>query len=146
VGIKKTINVSYDTETDLEAIRFALVPGITGTTRQPGGTEFNAGAGLFFIKSIAKVNREHFVIYSGEAMYKLLKTESRKQVRLFADPLKDKHSSNEGLPYWQGTVVGVDINLSQSREFSVLLDQIRKIWAESIEERKRIRHKEAKFI
>lgn len=146
VGIKKTINVSYDAKTDLDAIHLALVPGITGTTRLPGGTDYNAGAGLFFIKSIAKVNREHFMIYSGGAMYKLLKTELNKSIRLFADPQRDKHSSNSYLPYWQGTIVGVDINLSQGREFSALLDHIRKIWAESVEERKRIRRKEARFI
>ena len=146
VGIKRTINQSWPAKTDLEAIKLALIPGITGTTRKEGGTEQNAGAGLFFIKSIAKVNRDFFMVYSGNAMYKLLKTESSKQVRLYANPDKDKHSENEGLPRWQGTVVGVDINLDHKSEFSALLDQIRKAYAEGVKERKRARYKEAKFI
>src|SRR3989338_6269385 len=52
VGIRATINQSYRAETDLEAIQLALRPGITGTTRREGCTAQNAGAGLFFIKSI----------------------------------------------------------------------------------------------
>lgn len=146
VGIKKTINQSWPAKTDIEAIRLALVPGITGTTRKEGGTEQNAGAGLFFIKSIAKVNRDFFVIYSGDSMYKLLKTDPKLPTRLYADPEKDKHSENVNLPYWQGTVVGVDINLSQKSEFSNLLDLIRKVYSEGVRERKKIRYKEAKFI
>ena len=35
--------------TDIDAIKLALTPGISGTTRQEGGTDDNAGAGLFFI-------------------------------------------------------------------------------------------------
>ncbi|MFH1428723.1 MAG: ATP-binding protein, partial [Candidatus Margulisiibacteriota bacterium] len=62
VGIKKTINMSHPAASDTEAIQLALTPGITGTTKKEGGTEFNAGAGLFFIKSIAKVNRDFFMI------------------------------------------------------------------------------------
>src|SRR3989338_4994417 len=73
VGIKTTINQSYPAKSDLEAIQLALWPGITGTTKREGGTEKNAGAGLFFIKSIASVNRDFFIMYSGKAMYKLLK-------------------------------------------------------------------------
>lgn len=146
VGIKKTINQSWPAKTDIEAIHLALIPGITGTTRKEGGTEQNAGAGLFFIKSIAKVNRDFFMIYSGNAMYKLLKTDPRKQIRLYPNPAKDKHSENEDLPYWQGTIVGVDINLNQKSEFSNLLDLIRKAYSEGVKERKKVRYKEAKFI
>jgi len=77
VGIMSTINRSYDAKTELDAIQLALMPGITGTTKREGGTEQNAGAGLFFTKSIATVNRNHFVVYSGSAMYKLLKPSAR---------------------------------------------------------------------
>ena len=146
VGIKKTINESWPAKTDIEAIHLALIPGITGTTRKEGGTEQNAGAGLFFIKSIAKVSRDFFMIYSGNAMYKLLKTDPRKQIRLYPNPTKDKHSKNEDLPYWQGTVVGVDINLNRKSEFSNLLDLIRKAYSEGVKERKEVRYKEARFI
>src|SRR3989344_7473908 len=84
VGIKETITQTHSAKTDLEALKLALTPGITGTTRKEGGSELNAGAGLFFIKSIAKINRNFFIIYSGNAMYKLLKPESKKRTILYA--------------------------------------------------------------
>lgn len=147
IGIKKSINQSHSAPTDLEAIRLALTPGITGTTKREGGTEYNAGAGLFFIKSIAKVNHDFFLIYSGKAMYKLLKSNQEKHhIRLYADPFKDKHSSDENLPYWTGTIVGVDISLDATKEFSLLLDLIRETYIKTVKERKKARYRRPQFI
>ncbi|MCX6707665.1 MAG: ATP-binding protein [Candidatus Woesearchaeota archaeon] len=147
VGIKKTINESYIAPTHLEALKLALTPGITGTTRKEGGTEFNAGAGLFFIKSIAKINRDFFVIYSGNAMYKLLKSaQGMEHIRLHADPFQDKHSKREDLPFWEGTVVGIDISLDATKEFSALLDAIRDIYIKTIKERKKEKYRGPRFI
>lgn len=145
IGIKKSINRSHNAPTHLDAIKLALTPGITGTTRKEGGTESNAGAGLFFIKSIAKVNRDFFVIYSGNAMYKLLKSKPE-HIRLYADPFKDKHSKNENLPYWQGTLVGIDISLDATEKFSKLLDLIRDIYTETVKERKKAKYRRPRFI
>lgn len=145
VGILKTIRNSHPAINDSDAIRLALIPGITGTTRTEGGTEFNAGAGLFFIKSIANVNRDFFMIYSGTAMYKLLKRKTE-TIKLYADPLKDRHSQKNDFPYWRGTVVGIDISLDTTREFSMLLDLIRDIYAKAIQERKKERYKKPRFI
>ena len=146
VGIKKTINNAYAAQTHLEAIRLALMPGITGTTRREGGTEFNAGAGLFFIKSIAKVNRDFFMIYSGNAMYKLLKSGSPKHIGLHADPFKDRHSQEETLPFWKGTLVGIDISLDATKEFSDLLDMIGKTYIQTVRERRKEKYRRARFI
>jgi anti-sigma regulatory factor (Ser/Thr protein kinase) len=143
VGIKKTINQSHDASTDLDAIRLALWPGITGTTSASGGTAQNAGAGLFFVKSIAKLNKDFFVIYSGKGFYKLLAQKSEK-VKLYADPFEDQHSKSDQLPYWQGTLVGIDISLDQTREYSELLDAIRDIYY-ALRKTKKL-HKRAKFI
>lgn len=143
LGIKSTINQSHTADTDLEAIRLALTPGITGTTRREGGTEFNAGAGLFFIKTIAKVNRDFFMIYSGKALYKLLKSEA---IKLYADPFRDRHSATENLPLWQGTAVGIDISLNETQEFSELLDLIGRVYSETIKERKKARYRKPRFI
>ncbi len=145
VGIKATINRSYSAKTDLEAIQLALMPGITGTTRREGGTEQNAGAGLFFIKSIASVNRDFFVIYSGNGFYKLLRKSSKKLI-LNADPFQDRHSKDNDLPYWKGTIVGVDITLDQTKEFSLLLDAIRKTYSTAVRERRKARYKKPRFI
>lgn len=143
IGIKKSINQSHNASTDLQAIQLALTPGITGTTIREGGTEQNAGAGLFFIKSIAKVNRDFFMIYSGNTMYKLLKSNPNK---LYADPFRDKHSKAEDFPYWDGTVVGIDISLNETEEFSNLLDLIRNVYSKTIRERIKAKHKRPKFI
>ena len=146
VGIKTTITRSHAAATDLEAIRLALTPGITGTTSREGGTEQNAGAGLFFIKSIAAVNRDFFVIYSGKGFYKLLKKSPARRFSLNADPLKDRHSDAEDMPYWQGTLVGVDITLNETAEFARLLDAIRDTYSEAIRERRRALRKRPRFI
>lgn len=143
LGIKKTINQSHVAETHSEAIRLSLIPGITGTTKKEGGTEFNAGAGLFFIKTIAKVNHDFFMIYSGNTLYKLLRS---KTIKLHANPFRDKHSLADDLPMWNGTVVGIDISLGQSKEFSILLDQIRKIYSKTVKERRKDKYRKPKFI
>jgi anti-sigma regulatory factor (Ser/Thr protein kinase) len=145
LGIKATITRSHRAENDLEAIRLALMPGITGTTRKEGGTEQNAGAGLFFIKSIASVNRDFFVIYSGAGLFKLLKKTSARKIRLHADPFEDRHTAAAHMPYWQGTVVGVDITLDQTEEFSRLLDAIRETYGSAIRERRKERYKKPRF-
>ena len=147
VGIKKTISQAYRVATDSDAVRLALTPGITGTTQRIGGTAYNAGAGLFFIKSIAKVNRAFFVIYSGHALYKLLKTPSEERVRLYGDPNKDKHSQGEEFPYWQGTAVGVDISLDSRAEFANLLKMISDTYSKTVKaRRKEYYKKKARFI
>ncbi|MCD4814600.1 ATP-binding protein [bacterium] len=145
VGIKTAINQSYSANTDLEAIQLALWPGITGVTRREGGSEQNAGAGLFFIKSIAWVNRNFFIIYSGNAIYKLLRRSPTSRLRLNADSLKDRHSTDEQLPFWPGVIVGIDINLDQTEEFSNLLDAIRKVYTDAIKERRKARYRSPKF-
>lgn len=145
VGIKKTITQSHIATDDFEAIKLALMPGITGTTRKEGGTADNAGAGLFFIKSIAHVNRDFFLIYSGKAMYKLLKRSPGENLSLQSDPLHDRHSKEKALPYWNGTAVGIDIALDNTEEFSVLLDLIRKTYSTSVRERRKEKYKRPKF-
>ncbi|RJQ33343.1 MAG: hypothetical protein C4562_00320 [Actinobacteria bacterium] len=143
VGIKKTINQSYPAETSMKAIQLALTPGITGTTNREGGTELNAGAGLFFIKTIAKVNSDLFMVYTGNALYKLLKSTTNK---LYSDPLRDRHSQAEDLPLFNGTVVGIDISLDETKEFSGILSLIRGVYARSVKERKKARYRKPKFI
>jgi len=145
VGIKTAINQSYAAKTDSEAIRLALQPGITGTTRREGGTEQNAGAGLFFIKSIAWVNRNFFIIYSGKTMYKLLKRKQSSRLRLKADPFDDRYSLDDRLPFWPGTIVGIDISLDQTEEFTKLLDALRKVYTDAVRERGKAKYRKPRF-
>lgn len=146
MGLAASLRHSYAVEDDVKAIRLALTPGVTGTTRRLGGTEYNAGAGLFFTKSIARMSRSFFVIYSGTALYKLNTTSNGTDIRLRSDPFADKHTLREGLPFWQGTAVGIDIKLDMGEPFEDFLQRLREILKKAIKERKAQRTKEAKFI
>jgi anti-sigma regulatory factor (Ser/Thr protein kinase) len=143
-GVWQSINQSYNPTTDLDAIRLALTPGVTGTTSREGGTEYNAGAGLFFIKSLASVNRDYFMLYSGAGMYKLLKRRSER-IALHAHPFKDRHAKKNDFPQWQGTVVGIDMVLDAKNEFQVLLDQISESYTQAIRDRKKAKYKKPRF-
>ena len=147
VGIKNTLQKYYHPKDDFEAIILALTPGVTGTTTKIGGvTEMNAGAGLFFIKSLAKTSRDFFMIYSGKAMYKLLKNPKNKQIKLMADPLKDHYSSGDKLPFWKGTVVAIDLCLNDNIDFKELLTAIKKVYGEGKKNLIKERYKKPRFI
>ena len=147
IGIWKSLQTYWHPKNDIEAIKLALTPGITGTTRREGGTAENAGAGLFFIKSIAKITRNYFVIYSGNAEYTLLKHKKRvKMPRLYADPSRDSHSETNDAPSFQGTLVAVDISLDETPEFNNLLSNIGEVYDKAIRERKRSKYRVPKFI
>ena len=144
IGIKRSIEFAHRVGNDLDAIKLALMPGITGTTRREGGTDYNAGAGLFFIKSIASVNKNPFMIYSGNGMYKLLKNKTPSRLR--ADANLDNHSERDDLPYWHGTAVGIDISLEPTEPFTTLLSLIGKTYTQAVRERRKERYKKARFI
>jgi len=146
VGISKTIRKSHHSIDDLQSIRLALTPGITGTTSREGGTEQNAGAGLFFVKSIAAVNSDFFAIYSGTAFYKLLKQKAVDKELLHADPLEDRHSAGDNYPRWQGTAIGIDLALDVNEQFTALLEHIRNVYAKAVRARKNARYKKPNFI
>ena len=148
IGIWKSLQTYWHPKTDIEAIKLALTPGVTGTTRREGGTAENAGAGLFFIKSIAKITRNYFAIYSGSAEYTLHKYNKRIKgmPRLYADPNRDRHSEINNAPSFHGTLVAVDISLDETPEFNELLASIGAVYDKAIRERKRERYKKPKFI
>lgn len=146
IGLKESIRKSYTITDDKTAIRLALTPGVTGTTVRPGGTEQNAGFGLFLIKSIAFVNSNYFTIISGDKMYKLLQRASNKKVLgLNSNPFEDRHSMLD-IPNWNGVVVGVDISLNQNQEFSELLKIIHNFYAGNVKNLKKEKYKKPKFI
>lgn len=124
MGVLNHMRTSHRVKTSGEAIRLALQPGISGTTSRIGGNEFNAGAGLFFTKSIATLSRNRFTLYSGDSMFRLMQTRIRYKPELQTDPIHDPHKFEKS-PNWQGTVVGIDLSIEQSADFSKLLDQIK---------------------
>ncbi len=145
ISVKTAINKSYNTKSYQEAIQLAMRPGITGTTTKIGGTEYNAGAGLFFTKSIAKVSKDFFLFYSGDTLYKLLKTANTQEVELYANPFGDKHTLKSQLPFWEGTAVGIDISLDINQDFADLLEMIRDAYQLDVKKENKEKYRKPKF-
>ena len=120
VGIAKTISRSHPFSKESEALRLAFQPGISGVRNYE-----NAGAGLFFVRNIAKRTDNYLALYSGNTLLKILRKQERSE-SLLNDPIHDRHSLTEDLPLWKGTVIGIDINTDEVRDFGALLSAIRK--------------------
>lgn len=148
IGIKKSLDRFHFSENDLSAIKLALMPGVSGTTAGLNFTEDNGGAGLFIVKNLSKMTRNYFVLYSGDAAYKLLKYDKRVKglPRIKTDPFEDKHSAYVGLPRFSGTLVGVDIALDDTETFNTIMEVIKIGYSKSIRERKERKYKEVKFL
>lgn len=138
IGIWKSMSEFWHPKDDLDAIRLALSPGITGTTRREGGTFENAGAGLFYVRSIAKTTRNYFLVYSGKAEYMLTKWDKRLSPKIIADPFEEEHTIVDNAPDFHGTLVALDISLdSANTEFDELLHEIGQVYDSAIRERKK---------
>ncbi len=148
IGLRASLERFHAPVDDLDAIRLALMPGVSGTTSRDGGTGDNAGAGLYIVKSIAKITRNYFVVYSGDSAYKMHKYDKRVKYgpRLNENPFTDKHSAYDGLPSFGGTLIGLDLTLTDTEEFSQILERIKVSYSQAIKERKERRYKEIKFI
>lgn len=144
IGIATAIRSSHSATTESRALQLALTPGISGATPKIGGNDTNAGAGLFFIRSIAKVSENFFVIYSGTTEYKLLRRQQSRTM-LYGDPLKEEHRMVRDLPRWQGTAIGIDINVDETAEFSSLLRVISKSYSIDVKARKKNYFKKIQF-
>jgi hypothetical protein len=134
-------------QSDLDAIKWALVPGVSGTTMREGGTEDNGGAGLFIVKSISMLTRDYFVIYSGTGVYRLLKRRPDVvAIRLNGDPDRDRNSQTNEAPSFPGTLVAIDVSLDKIDEFAALLETIRKAYSTAVQARRKARFTRPKFI
>ena len=129
----------------LEAILHALTPGISGTTKRIGGTAENAGAGLFFTKCIAQSTRNHFLLYSGDSYFKLNTTPTTEKIIFYPDPRKNRASFKTGLPFFKGTLVGIDMYIEDSKTFNKLMDKIGDSYRLSVNKMKKDYFKRIKF-
>lgn len=129
-GMRHTISRNYDVDSDKQAILTALRPGTSGAPKEGNmlGTE-NAGAGLFFTKTISRLGNRQFGLISGDAMYRLRKQQPNR--RIHTDPTKDNHRTENGLQNWKGTVVGLDVNTNAARNFDRILALIREAFGQS---------------
>ena len=144
VGLFTSIGQSHSAASEREAVYLALTPGISGATRKIGGNETNAGAGLYFVKSIAQLSGNYFVIYSGRSMFKVLKSGADSPI-LCADPKKNVQTFADDLPHWQGTVVGIDISVDERADFGRLLNDIRKSYTLDVRARKKAYYKKIRW-
>jgi anti-sigma regulatory factor (Ser/Thr protein kinase) len=144
-GILAHIRQHHKVNDDKSAILHALRPGITGTTSRIGGTETNAGAGLFFTRNIAKASNNMFVIYSGRALYKL-RHPKESRLSLYADATRDPCSIHDDLPNWPGTAIGIDIATTRTRSFSALLQLIRQVYSVDVRQGQKAKYKKPRFI
>jgi anti-sigma regulatory factor (Ser/Thr protein kinase) len=144
-GILEAMCEHHDLPKHKDAVIAALTPGISGTTSRLGGTEENAGAGLFFTKSIAQTTRNHFLIYSGDAYFKLRLTKPHSTIRFHANPLEDKCSIREGLPYFKGTLIGIDIHIQDTRAFNNLIESIGSAYQLSVRRSRKDYYRRIKF-
>ncbi len=132
-------------DSHMEAILHALTPGISGTTKRIGGTAENAGAGLFFTKCIAQSTRNHFLVYSGDSYFKLKTTPPNEKIEFYPDPRKDRASLKVGLPFFQGTLVGIDMYIEDSAAFNKLMDKIGDSYRLSVNKMKKDYYKRIRF-
>lgn len=124
IWIKKSLDFYHHPETHEKALELALTPWITGTTATRGGNEYNAGAGLFFTKSIAKVSNNYFVLYSWDSFYRLRKDKIWNDTQLNTNPLSDNHTLKTVQTNWKWTVIWFDISLDNQDDFKELLKKI----------------------
>jgi anti-sigma regulatory factor (Ser/Thr protein kinase) len=144
-GIRQSLSESHAVRSDLDGIQKALQPGITGTSSRFGGNEYNAGAGLFFTKSIARASRNFFVVYSGDALFKLLKGPEASPRTLLADASQDRATRHEGLPRWHGTAIGIDLAVDAHETFQQLLTEIYGAYHLEVKSASKDRFRKARF-
>lgn len=112
IGIRQSLSQNYPTNSDLEAVLLAVRPYVSGA-RSTGQPWENAGLGLFVTKSIARIGHQEFALASGDAFYKLRKNNKGP---IEADPTKDNASFSGGLPPWRGTLVGVHVSTTETKQ------------------------------
>lgn len=104
---------------DLVALGLAMRPGITGALAGPYGTPNNAGAGLFITRSIAKGSGGYFFLYSGNAGYRLRRSDDQDEMTvLYTDPFDDPRCDLWSFGHsWPGTVVSVEIRTDRIADY-----------------------------
>lgn len=146
IGIYNSLRRYHHVKNSLEALYAALTPGISGTTPRIGGTEENAGAGLFFTKCIAQSTKNYFIIYSGDAYFKLRATPRGSTIHFNPNPIDDYKTVKENLPYFPGTLIGIDIYIEDTEAFNNLMAQIGTAYRLGIKKQKKDYYKKIKFI
>ncbi len=145
IGIFESVRKHHNIKNSKEAIIAALTPGISGTTSRLGGTEENAGAGLFFTKCIAQSTRNHFLIYSGNSYFKLKATPKGQNITFNADPQQDFANTKDNLLPFNGTLLGIDIFIEDTKAFNNLIYKIGHAYQLGVKKAKKNYYKRIRF-
>lgn len=145
IGLYNSLRRNHRVGSHKEALLLALQPGISGTTSRIGGTSDNAGAGLFFTKCIAQSTKNYFLIYSGDAYFKLKLTPKGKPIEFKANPLEDYSTMRESLPVFNGTLIGIDINIADTEAFNSIMRNVGVAFSYALNKARKDYYKRIKF-
>jgi len=127
VGIAKHIGRAYPEALDdgPRALSLAMRPGITGARKDGYGSSDNAGAGLFITRAIAKATGGYFVLLSGNAAFRLMRTKNLENLQVFLDAFNEPRHNILSPNPWQGVVASVEIGTDQIGDFDDFFKWVR---------------------
>lgn len=123
-GVKATLRNAYpELNSDQKAVRFALLPHVSGTFGAGAYQSMlnNAGLGLFFIKEIATRSGGGFFLGSGDMLVDLWGNRDGSPGKKYVHALKSG---------WRGTFALLQLRKDSIGEFDALLSKCRDIAAE----------------
>ncbi len=107
-GIRGSLEARYHPENDLEALRSAIVPGVSAASLTDGGEWANSGFGLYVLSELGK-ELGTFTLCSGETAVKTF----------------DRKLTHEDYPAsFSGTAVAIKIRQLSANKFKFLIDEI----------------------
>ena len=118
VGIRKTLGVDENIETDAQALTQAIRPHISGTFKPTAYASMkdNAGLGLFITSEIATMSNGSFLLGSGDTLLEVGEDELGK-------PKKNLHQTKTG--GWPGTFAMLQLRRDGIGDFDDLLETCR---------------------
>lgn len=125
VGILSTLKPRYgDLRDDLSAVKFSLLPHVSGTFGREmyGSMLNNAGLGLFFVKEIATRASGGLFLASGDSMIDLWGN---------ADGSAGKQYLHSPCGGWSGTFAVLQLRRSRIADFQTLLQHCRDLAAQA---------------
>jgi hypothetical protein len=123
-GIKAALRSAYpEINTDQKAVRFAMLPHVSGTFESGAyqAMKDNAGLGLFFIREIATKAGGGFFLGSGKMLADIWGDENGDQKKRYVE------ATTHG---WRGTFAVLQLRKDSIGEFGALLQRCREIAAE----------------
>lgn len=125
IGIASTLARTYpEISSDIQAIKFATQPHVSGTFQAHtyNAMNDNAGLGLFFIKQITSLASGRFFLGSGNSIISIWGDKDGEQNKSL------KKAKKNG---WNGTFAYLQLNKYSINEFDEILSSCRKLSAEA---------------